>query len=82
MKSVQTIFHLLNVHFTTHGQILPRKKAKNPMAMGITKFNIGFRTIGTGEWCRTMDDSVFFFKNCHVVNGGNHSKDNLAKFGD
>jgi hypothetical protein len=60
MKSVQTIFHPLNVHFTTHGQDPPKKKSKNPIAMGITKFNLGFRTTSTGEWCKTMDDNVFF----------------------
>jgi hypothetical protein len=53
-------FHLLNVHFTTHGQDPPKKRAKNPMAMGITKFNLGFKSTSTGEWGKTMDDSVFF----------------------
>jgi hypothetical protein len=42
-------------------KILLRKRAKNPMAMGITKFNLGFKSTSIGEWHKTMDDSVFFF---------------------
>jgi hypothetical protein len=29
-----------------------------------------------------MGGSVVFFQFCHVTKGGNHSKDNLAKFDD
>ncbi len=49
MKSVQTNFHLLNVHFTTQPNP-PRKRAKNSMVMGIAKFNLEFRITCTWEW--------------------------------
>ncbi len=49
MKSVQTNFHSLNVHCTTHGQDPPKKKAKNPTTMGISKFNLGFKVACTWE---------------------------------
>jgi len=49
MKSVKTIFHPLNGHFTTHGQDPLKKRAKNPTAIGIAKFNLGFRIACTWE---------------------------------
>jgi hypothetical protein len=59
MKRVQTVFHFLNVHFPTHGQDPPKKGANNPTAMGITKFNLGFRVACTSEWHKAMGDNVF-----------------------
>jgi hypothetical protein len=66
MKSVQTTFHSLNVHCTTHGQDPPRKQAKLLMAMGIAKFNLRSRVACTWEWCKVVSGSVFFFQFCHV----------------
>jgi len=83
MKRVQIVFHFLNVHFSTHGQDPPKKGAKNPTAMGIAKFNLGFRVACTLERHKAMGDNVFFFfQFCHVTKGGNHSEDNLIKFGN
>jgi hypothetical protein len=61
MKSVQSVFHFFNFHFSTHGQDPPKKGAKNPMAMGIAKFNLGFRVACTGERHKAMGDNVFSF---------------------
>jgi hypothetical protein len=77
MKSVQTIFHSLNLHFTTHGQDPPQKKAKIPIAMGIAKFNLRFKVTCTWEQHKVVGGNVFFFQFCHVAKNGNHSKDNL-----
>jgi hypothetical protein len=74
MKNVQTIFHPLKGHFTTHGQDPPKKKAKNPMAIGITKFNLGFRIACTWEWHKIVHGNVFIIQFCHVTKGGNHLK--------
>jgi hypothetical protein len=43
MTRVQIVFHFLNIHFSTHGQDPPKKGAKNPTAMAITKFNLGLQ---------------------------------------
>jgi hypothetical protein len=82
MKSFQTIFHPLNGHFTTHGQDPPKKKAKNPIAICITKFKLGFRIACIWERCKTMGGNVFLIQFCHVTKGGNHSKNKLTKFGN
>jgi hypothetical protein len=81
MKRVQSVFHFFNFHFSTHGQDPPKKRAKNPMAMGIVKFNLGFKVACTSKRHKAMGDNVFFFfffQFCHVIKGGNHSKDNLV----
>jgi hypothetical protein len=81
MKSVLTNFHPLNSHFTTHGQDPPKKRANNPMAKGINKFNLRFRIACTWERHKTMGGNVFLI-HCHATKGGNHSKDKLARFGN
>jgi hypothetical protein len=82
MKSVQIIFHPLNDHFKTHGQDPPKKRAKNPMAIGIAKFTLGFRIACTWEQHKTVGGNVFLIQFCHVAKGGNHSKEKLAGFGN
>jgi hypothetical protein len=82
MKSVQTIFHPLNDHFTTHGQDSPKKMAKNPTAISIAKFNLGFRIACTWERHKIVGNNVFLIQFCHVSKGGNHSKEKLARFGN
>jgi hypothetical protein len=69
MKNVQIVFHPLNVHFITHGQDPPKERAKNPMAMGIAKFNLGFRVAYTWEQHKVVGGNVFFFffQFCHVT---------------
>jgi hypothetical protein len=82
MKSVQTIFHPLYGHSTTHGQDPPKKRAKNPMAIGIAKFKLGFRTACTWERHEIVGGNVFLIQFCHVTKGGNHSKEKLDRFGN
>jgi len=42
-------------------KILPKKGQKNPMAMGIAKFNLGFRVACTSERHKAMGDNDFLF---------------------
>jgi len=60
MKSVQTIFHFLNVHFTTHGQDPPKKgqEIQQPWA---SKFNLGFKVACTWERHKVVGGNVCFF---------------------
>jgi hypothetical protein len=63
-------------------KILPRKREKNPMAIGITKFNLGFMIACTWEWRENVGGSAFLIQFCHVTKGSNHSKDKLTRFGN
>jgi hypothetical protein len=52
------------------------------MAIGIVKFNLGFRIACTWEQHKIVGGNVFLIQFCHVAEGGNHSKEKLARFGN
>jgi len=61
MKSVQTIFHPLNVHFTTHGQDPPKKKSKKSNSHGhnqVQFWGLGPQALGSGA---KLQMTMFFF---------------------